>query len=456
MAEECDPRKFLWPSPDDPSIQSQLLALVDGALRIPENEDPDKMTGVKVSGILGFYRFLHAAHASGEAEVHAQLAKVTRQRDKFKQDAAEWKDYFTTLNNQSKQLQELQGLGGGAVATQAKNRPSKRHEPPIFMGESKLELVQAYIDKVEHYVRMGGSELPSVAEQDDKLMDCVWRFFGGRVYEWFRTWWTARPGNSGRTIPPSDGQYYTTWQEFKEAFRLRFVPEIAVTLVRKELGDMKFKRGEDVLRFNNRYAELLGMLNLKTSITRNDALYDGYVAKFPETLQAQIVVSARMQKKLAPTLPFTLEDAMELVAEAYAEGGRSGGTGAPGLQATAPRPLPDTGGPQPMDLSLAKSSSIACYRCKGIGHIAKDCATPDTRDRGSSHSKDRREPKEDKERKGKGEWRQGKGKGGKKGGGKHRINVVDEKETSEKKAKDDDDDDPSSSSSDGEELKGKW
>jgi hypothetical protein len=154
-------------------------------------------------------------------------------------------------------------------------------------------------------------------------------------------------------IPPPDGKYYTTWQEFQEAFRLRFVPEIAITLVRKELGDMKFKRGEDILRFNNHYAELLGMLNLKTSITRNDALYDGYVAKFPETLQAQIVVSARMQKKLAPTLPFTLEDAMELVAEAYAEGGRPNGTGS--LQITAPRPLQDTGGPQPMDLSsLAK------------------------------------------------------------------------------------------------------
>jgi hypothetical protein len=259
----------------------------------------------------------------------------------------------------------------------------------------------------------------------------------------------ARPGNSGRTIPPPDGKYYTTWQEFQEAFRLRFVPEIAITLVRKELGDMKFKRGEDILRFNNRYAELLGMLNLKTSITRNDALYDGYVAKFPETLQAQIVISARMQKKLAPTLPFTLEDAMELVAEAYAEGGRPSGTGS--LQVTAPRPSQDTGGPQPMDLSLAKSSSIACYRCKGIGHIAKGCATPDTRDRGSyKDRKDRREHKEEKERKGKGDPR----KGGKKGGGQQRINVVDEKEAAEKKTKDDDSD--SSSSSDGEELKGKW
>jgi hypothetical protein len=41
------------------------------------------------------------------------------------------------------------------------------------MGESKLELVQAYIEKVEHYVRMGGTELSATAELDDKLMDCV-------------------------------------------------------------------------------------------------------------------------------------------------------------------------------------------------------------------------------------------------------------------------------------------
>jgi hypothetical protein len=89
---------------------------------------------------------------------------------------------------------------------------------------------------------------------------------------------------------------------------------------------MKFKRGDDVLRFNNRYAELLGMLSLKTSITRNDALYDAYVAKFLGALQAQIVASVRMLKKLAPTSPFTLDDAMELVAEAYAEGGAAGTT----------------------------------------------------------------------------------------------------------------------------------
>jgi hypothetical protein len=418
---ECDPRKFAWQSPDDPSIQSQLLQLLDE------------------SGILGVYRFLHSAHGF-----------VTRQ---LEQDAADWKDYFTTLNNQSKRLQELH------AQPVAKNRPSKRHEPPIFVGESKLELVQAYIEKVEHYVRMGGTELPATAERDDRLMDCVWRFFGGRVYEWFQTWWTARPGNSGRTIPPPDGKYYTTWQEFQQAFRLRFVPEIAITLVRKELGDMTFKRGEDVLGFNNRYAELLGMLNLKTSITRNDALYDGYVAKFPETLQAQIVVSARMQKKLAPTVPFTLEDAMELVAEAYAEDGRFGAGGAAprpsedgrfGAGGAAPRPSQDTRGTQPMDLSLTKSSSIACYRCKGIGHMAKNCATPDTRDRGSSNSKDRkgrRAHKEDKERKGKGDQRKGGKKDGSHGsGGKQRINMVDEQEASEDKAQDDDDSDSSNSS----------
>jgi hypothetical protein len=414
--------EFAWPSPDDPSIQSQLLGLLDE------------------SGILGVYRFLHSAHEF-----------VSRQRDEFKQDAADWKDYFTTLNNQSKRLQELH------AHPVARSRPSKRHEPPNFMGESKLELVQAYIEKVEHYVRMGGTELPATAERDDKLMDCVWRFFGGRVFEWFQTWWTARPGNSGRTIPPPDGKYCTTWQEFQEAFRLRFVPEIAITLVRKELGDMKFKRGEDVLRFNNRYAELLSMLNLKTSITRNDALYDGYVAKFPETLQAQIVVSARMQKKLAPTVPFTLEDAMELVAEAYAEDGRFGAGGAAprpsederfGAGGAAPRPSQDTPGPQPMDVSLTKSSSIACYRCKGIGHMAKNCATPDTRDRARSSNSKRRAHKEDKERKGKGDQHKGGKKDGSHGsGGKQRINMVEEHEASKDKAHDDDDD--SSNRSDG-------
>jgi hypothetical protein len=346
------------------------------------------MTGVTSDSILVFYRFLQAAYVfdmqTKEAELQtkeAQLAEIAQQRDEFKQEAADWKGYFITLHNQSKRLEELQGAQLLAAGTPIKNCPVKQHEPPIFKGEQKLELVQAFIEKVEHYVCIRGTELSANTERDDKLMDTVWRFFGGRVYEWFQAWLTARPGNAGHTIPPPNGRYLTTWKDFQEAFRLRVVPEVAVTLVRKELGDMKFKRRDNVLRFNDRYAELLGMLSLKTYITRNDALYDAYVAKFPEALQAQIVASARMQKKLVTTSPFTLADAMELVAEAYAEGGTGSTSVRQTVNTAVPRPLIDTGGPQPMDLSLTKSNSITCFRCKGIGHMVKDCPSPDTRER---------------------------------------------------------------------------
>jgi hypothetical protein len=54
MADE-DSLRFLWSTPDDPSVQLLVLARVDNDLRIPENEVPEKMRGMKVSGVLGFW-----------------------------------------------------------------------------------------------------------------------------------------------------------------------------------------------------------------------------------------------------------------------------------------------------------------------------------------------------------------------------------------------------------------
>jgi hypothetical protein len=224
--------------------------------------------------------------------------------------------------------------------------------------------------------------------ESDKHIDSAWRFMDPEAYSWF-VYWIRQQGVTD--IPPANGSYApVTWPLFESAFHHRFIPEVAITAVRKEIRALRYSKGAgDVAYFNKRFSELIRMLQKETTITREDPLYDEYCSKLPAGIAEQIIASARMQKKLQPGTPFTLADAMEMVGE-FSERTTShpaipttpvhhGASFAPPNAATVPTPA----GPEPMDLTVANVST-RCYRCNGCGHEARDCATPDTRGRGQA------------------------------------------------------------------------
>ncbi|KAF8241217.1 hypothetical protein K440DRAFT_666039 [Wilcoxina mikolae CBS 423.85] len=224
--------------------------------------------------------------------------------------------------------------------------------------------------------------------ESDQRIDSAWRFMDPEAYSWFAHWIHQQ----GVTfIPPANGSYAPVkWPLFESAFRHRFVPELAITAVRKEIRALRYSKGAgDVAYFNKRFSELIRMLQKGTTITHEDPLYDEYCAKLPSCIADQIIASARMQKKLQPGTPFTLADAMEMVGE-FSERTTShratpatpvyhGASFAPPNAATVPTPA----GLEPMDLTVANAIT-RCYRCNGFGHEARDCATPDTRGRGQA------------------------------------------------------------------------
>jgi hypothetical protein len=116
-------------------------------------------------------------------------------------------------------------------------------------------------------------------------------------------------------IPPADGSYATvTWPLFESAFCQYFVPEVAITAVRKEIRALLYSRGVGaVVHFSKRFSKVIRMLQKENTITHKNPLYDEYCLKLSLGIADQIIASARMQKKLQPATPFTLADAMEMV-----------------------------------------------------------------------------------------------------------------------------------------------
>ena len=122
----------------------------------------------------------------------------------------------------------------------------KPHEPARFDGSQNLEVVMQFLDDVEHYVRQGGSACPK-ATVDNQNIDTLWRFLSTKIFRWFEASMQQR---GVPAIPPAEHDYGITWVSVKSAFKKQFVPEVAVSVVRKEWYALNFKAG--VLGFNRR------------------------------------------------------------------------------------------------------------------------------------------------------------------------------------------------------------
>jgi len=254
------------------------------------------------------------------------------------------------------------GGGGGSFS----KSHLKQHQPPLFTGDLRLQTVNLFLRKVEHWERQRGAAMG--ATQLEKSIDSAWRFMDLSAYNRF----PHCIRQHGVTVtPPADGSYaLVTWPLFESTFRHRFVLEVTITAVRKEISALRYSRGVgEVGHFNKCFSELIRMLQKETTITLEDPLYDEYCSKLPAGIADQIIASARMQKKLQPATPFTLAYAMEMVGEPSkrtishpaitATPVNHGANFVPPHTATVPTPV----GPEPMDLTVANANT-RCYSCK--------------------------------------------------------------------------------------------
>jgi hypothetical protein len=62
----------------------------------------------------------------------------------------------------------------------------EQYQPPMYTRDLKLETVNRFICKVEHWVCQGGAAMGTT--QPDMRIDLAWRFMDSEVYSWFAHW----------------------------------------------------------------------------------------------------------------------------------------------------------------------------------------------------------------------------------------------------------------------------
>jgi hypothetical protein len=273
------------------------------------------------------------------------------------------------------------------------------HRPKTFSGTGNQIMVMDFMEQVEHFVRMGGGYGPT---DSDRCIDVVVRFVAPEVYEWIATVWIQRRGVSKQDFPPKNGSYgdETTWTHFRTHFVGRFVTSATRQQVKKEFGSLRLGNG-DVIAFNHQCRKLLRVITdgkPLTEIHRDNDYFMQYVAKLSSRYQ-EIIINNHLQRAdlinagQTGIQQYSLQDAMTVAEEqrAFTSGAPSSfipSTAIPPASYavnTAPHFDPDA-----MDLSAieAVSSNAQCYNCKGYGHLAKTCSTPDNREKpGGSRSR---------------------------------------------------------------------
>jgi len=380
-----DEEGFGWPLPGVAN-DDRLIQYFQGTARTPQNAADADVTVFSRQGLTDLYATIYQSHSSQNNDLRrlidriqsleAQSGMVTTAQDDALAEAETSCGWFDTFFQMTARL----GAGGnGGEGGYFSKSHLQQHQPPLFTGDLKLETVNLFLHKVEHWVRQGGVAMGTTVS--DKRIDLAWRFMDAKAYNWFAHWIRQQ---CVTVIPPADGSYApVTWPLFGSAFCHCFVPEVAITTVRKEIRALQYSRAVGVVaHLNKRFSDLIRVLQKVTTSLREDPLNDEYCSKLPAGISDQIITSARMPMKLQPATPFTLADAMEMVGE-FSERTTShpaitatpvnhGANIVPPNTATVPTPV----GPEPMDPTVANDNTW-CYCCNSFGHKARDCATPD-------------------------------------------------------------------------------
>ena len=141
------------------------------------------------------------------------------------------KQRYDKLFELTKSLRELAHLPG---RNQHKIKPQK---PTRFDDSQNLEVVTQLLDDVEHCVGVARRIM------DKPRTSTPPRCSAGS--------YTSLQQRGVPVIPPADRDYGITWPSIKTAFKKQFVPEVAVSVVRKEWHTLKFSNAS-VLNFNRR------------------------------------------------------------------------------------------------------------------------------------------------------------------------------------------------------------
>jgi len=293
------------------STHREASERIDELLQSTQDTTTDRVDGALKARIKRLEKELRAAReGAGEAvDLESQLLKAQG-------EVVEWKTRFDELFEMNKRTNKLiddnNTLRGDSGAAQVRNtvvHKIKPREPVGFDGSQDLEVVTRYLDEVEHYVRQGASMLPK-ASLDSQRLDTVWRFFSVKIFRWFQTVMKKR---GLAAIPPADNDYGITWTEFKTLFKEQFVPEVAVSVVRKEWHALRFNRPQ-VLKFNRRALELIEILGGSLSISRENPLWEKYLRKLPDGIASDVTQQAQIMRRVNKT-NLSLGDMMDIVAE---------------------------------------------------------------------------------------------------------------------------------------------
>jgi hypothetical protein len=106
-----------------------------------------------------------------------------------------------------------------------------QHQPARFTSDLKMETVNRFRHKVEHWVCQGGAAMDNT--ESDKRLNSAWRYMEPEVYSRFTHWIHQQ---NVTIIPPAIGFYaHMMWLLFESAFGHWSVPEVAITTVGKQI-----------------------------------------------------------------------------------------------------------------------------------------------------------------------------------------------------------------------------